>query len=115
MRYTRFLLILGVFSLGLNINYSLSSSATKKNDTKKSKQSGDQANHYKKWLNEDVAFIISDEEKSTFKALSNDEERDNFVDQFWARRNPDPAPETMPSRKSITGASPTLISITHRE
>ena len=90
MRYTRFLLILAVFSLGLNINYSLSGSDKKKADNKKSKQSGDLANHYKKWMDEDVAYIISDDEKSTFKALANDEERENFVEQFWARRNPDP-------------------------
>ena len=90
MRYTRFLLILAVLSLGLNINYSLSSSATKKTSSKKSNQSGDTANHYKKWLDEDVSYIISDEEKATFKALSNDEERENFIDQFWTRRNPDP-------------------------
>ena len=83
MRYTRFLLFLAVFSLGLNINYSLSGSDTKKADSKKSKQSGDLANHYKRWLDEDVAYIISDDEKSTFKALSNDEERENFVEQFW--------------------------------
>ena len=90
MRYTRFLLILAVFSLGLNINYSLSGADKKKADSKKSKQSGDLANHYKKWMDEDVAYIISDDEKSTFKALANDEERENFVEQFWTRRNPDP-------------------------
>jgi GWxTD domain-containing protein len=90
MRYTRFLLILAVFGLGLNINYSLSSSATKKAGSKKSNQGGDLANHYKKWLDEDVAYIISDDEKATFKALANDEERENFVEQFWTRRNPDP-------------------------
>jgi GWxTD domain-containing protein len=90
MRYTRFLLILAVFGLGLNIDYSLSSAAKKKASSKKSKQSGDLANHYKNWLDEDVAYIISDDEKGTFKALSNDEERENFVEQFWIRRNPDP-------------------------
>ena len=35
-------------------------------------------------------YIISDDEKATFKALANEEERENFVEQFWARRNPDP-------------------------
>ncbi len=69
MRYSRFLLILAIFSLGLNIDYSLSSSATKKTNNKKSKQSGDLADHYKKWLDEDVVYIISDDEKATFKAL----------------------------------------------
>ena len=45
---------------------------------------------YKKWLDEDVRWIISDQERQAFLQLSNDEERDNFIDQFWARRNPMP-------------------------
>ncbi len=45
---------------------------------------------YKKWLDEDVAYIITDEERSAFKQLSNDEERDNFIEAFWARRDPTP-------------------------
>src|SRR5664279_176140 len=45
---------------------------------------------YKTWLNEDVAWIITDQERSAFKSLSNDEERDAFIEQFWLRRNPNP-------------------------
>ncbi|MGI9103697.1 MAG: GWxTD domain-containing protein [Terriglobales bacterium] len=45
---------------------------------------------YKKWLDEDVRWIITDEERSAFKQLSNDEERDNFIEQFWLRRDPTP-------------------------
>ncbi len=45
---------------------------------------------YKKWLNEDVRYIISPEEMSAFKQLSNDEERDQFIEQFWLRRDPTP-------------------------
>jgi GWxTD domain-containing protein len=45
---------------------------------------------YKSWLNQDVPYIISDEEAKAFKSLSNDEERDAFIEQFWLRRNPDP-------------------------
>ncbi len=45
---------------------------------------------YKTWLNQDVAWIISDEERKAFKSLSNDEERDAFIEQFWLRRNPNP-------------------------
>jgi GWxTD domain-containing protein len=48
---------------------------------------------YKKWLDEDVRYIITDEERSAFKQLSNDEERDNFIEAFWARR--DPTPDTV--------------------
>ncbi len=45
---------------------------------------------YKKWLDEDVRWIITDQEMKAFKSLSNDEERDNFIEQFWQRRNPSP-------------------------
>jgi GWxTD domain-containing protein len=45
---------------------------------------------YNKWVNEDVRWIISDQELSAFKSLSNDEERDQFIENFWLRRNPNP-------------------------
>lgn len=48
---------------------------------------------YKKWLDEDVRWIISDEEQKAFKLLSNDEERDQFIEAFWQRR--DPTPDTI--------------------
>ena len=48
---------------------------------------------YKKWLDEDVRWIISDEEKTAFKQLSNDEERDAFIENFWLRRDPTPDTE----------------------
>ncbi|HLJ15338.1 MAG TPA: GWxTD domain-containing protein [Bryobacteraceae bacterium] len=48
---------------------------------------------YKKWLNEDVAYIITDEERQAFKRLATDEERDSFIEQFWLRRDPTPDTE----------------------
>jgi GWxTD domain-containing protein len=48
---------------------------------------------YKKWLEEDVIWIITDEERAAFKQLSNDEERDNFIEAFWQRRDPTPDTE----------------------
>ena len=48
---------------------------------------------YKKWLDEDVVWIISDEERAAFKQLSNDEERDQFIEAFWQRRDPTPDTE----------------------
>jgi GWxTD domain-containing protein len=45
---------------------------------------------YKTWLNQDVVWIISDEEARAFKNLSNDEERDAFIENFWQRRNQNP-------------------------
>ncbi len=48
------------------------------------------SSYYKRWLDEDVTYIITPEERDLFKALTTDEERENFIEQFWARRNPDP-------------------------
>ena len=45
---------------------------------------------YKTWADQDVRWIITDEELQAFKSLSNDEERDQFIEQFWLRRNPNP-------------------------
>jgi len=45
---------------------------------------------YKNWLEQDVTYIISDEERKAFKSLTNDEEREAFIEQFWLRRNPNP-------------------------
>lgn len=67
------------------------STKTKKQQEKEFKKEVSKV--YRKWLDEDVAYIITDEEKSAFKQLSNDEERDNFIEAFWARR--DPTPDTV--------------------
>ena len=48
---------------------------------------------YRKWLDEDVRWIITDEERSAFMQLSNDEERDQFIEAFWQRRDPTPDTE----------------------
>ncbi|MDP9169871.1 MAG: GWxTD domain-containing protein, partial [Acidobacteriota bacterium] len=45
------------------------------------------------WLREDVSLIITDDERKAFRQLSTDEEREQFVEQFWIRR--DPTPETV--------------------
>jgi GWxTD domain-containing protein len=48
---------------------------------------------FKRWLDEDVRYIITDEERAVFKKLSTDEEREQFIESFWLRR--DPTPDTM--------------------
>ena len=45
---------------------------------------------YKKWLDQTVRWIITDKERRAFLSLSNDEERDAFIENFWRRRNPNP-------------------------
>jgi len=48
---------------------------------------------YKKWLREDVAWIITDKERADFYRLENDQQRDKFIEGFWERRNPNPGSE----------------------
>jgi GWxTD domain-containing protein len=48
---------------------------------------------YDKWLKVDVAYIIMDAERKAFSRLSTDDEREQFVEQFWLRR--DPTPDTL--------------------
>jgi len=45
---------------------------------------------YRKWLNEDVAYIITDEERQAFKRLQTDDEKQQFIESFWLRRDPTP-------------------------
>ena len=44
---------------------------------------------YRRWIDRDVVYIISQEERSEFLQLKSDEERDKFIEQFWNSRNPD--------------------------
>jgi GWxTD domain-containing protein len=48
---------------------------------------------YSTWIREDVAYIITDEERQAFSRLQTDDEREQFVEQFWLRR--DPTPDTL--------------------
>jgi GWxTD domain-containing protein len=48
---------------------------------------------YKDWLEKDVTYIITDEERKAFKKLATDDEREKFIEEFWRRRDPDPDTE----------------------
>jgi GWxTD domain-containing protein len=56
---------------------------------------------YKKWMDQDVRWIITDQERKAFLGLSNDEERDAFIEQFWRRRNPDPESQDNSYREEV--------------
>jgi GWxTD domain-containing protein len=64
-----------------------SAKAKQKSDNELKKELSSQ---YKKWLDEDVVYIISPEERHAFLHLQTNEEREQFIEAFWARRNPDP-------------------------
>jgi GWxTD domain-containing protein len=72
----------------------ISKPLTKKQIAKKQKQlEKELAGPWKKWMNEDVVYIITDEEKKAFKRLNTDDERQQFVEAFWQRRDPTPDTE----------------------
>jgi GWxTD domain-containing protein len=59
-------------------------------EREKSLKAEKEGKFYKDWLQKDVTYIITDEERKAFKNLSTDEERDSFIEQFWLRRDPSP-------------------------
>ena len=69
--------------------------ARKKGDKRREKSlRAETSDRYlKKWLEQDVVYIISPQEKAAFNQLQTDDERYEFVEQFWLRR--DPTPDTM--------------------
>ena len=62
-------------------------------EQQKSRQAEESGKELKRWLNEDVAYIITDEERATFNRLKTDEERQQFIESFWLRR--DNTPDTV--------------------
>src|SRR5579862_760873 len=66
----------------------------KAEEQRKKKAAQENESAYKKWIQEEVPYIITDEERKSFKNLSTDDEREQFIEAFWERRNPNPgAPE----------------------
>src|SRR5271165_5017459 len=64
---------------------------TAKQQKKRSKDAAKElGNPYRQWLDEDAPYIISKEERDAFLKLGNNEEREQFIEDFWRRRNPDP-------------------------
>jgi len=93
----RWLMVMFAFALFLpcSDHFSLAQTAQKKKLTRQEKKrqkaiEKEMQSPYKKWLEDEVPYIITSEEKSAFLKLSTDEEREQFIEQFWERRNPNP-------------------------
>jgi GWxTD domain-containing protein len=56
-------------------------------------------NPYQRWVNEDVAYIISGQERTAFRNLRTDAERNRFIEQFWDIRNPTPGSAANPFKE----------------
>ena len=54
-------------------------------------QAEEKVDPFAQWLNQDVVYIISPEEKAVFSKLTSTEEKESFIEQFWRRRDPDPS------------------------
>ncbi len=59
-------------------------------DSSQQQRREESEDYFTKWLNEDVRYIITPEERAVFEKLTTDDERQNFIEQFWRRRDPDP-------------------------
>lgn len=53
-------------------------------------QESEEGDYFAKWLNQDVLYIITDEERDVFQKLSTPEEKERFIEQFWLRRDTTP-------------------------
>jgi GWxTD domain-containing protein len=73
--------------------------ATGADDKPQKKQKKELDDVFKRWLKEDVAYIISPEERKAFEKLQTDEEREQFIEAFWRRRDPDPDTPDNPTRE----------------
>lgn len=88
------------FALSLGVGLSVAQPPDKKGDkptedinTRARNVKPELKDAYKRWLNTDVDYIITKEEKRAFMALQTDEERENFIENFWRRRDPNPDTE----------------------
>ena len=77
-------------SHGQDSDHPRSKSEQKKREQELMKELG---NPYQRWLNGPVSYIITPQERKAFGKLQTNEEREQFIENFWARRNPEPGSE----------------------
>ena len=46
--------------------------------------------YFRQWIEEDVPYIITQEERREFLRLQTDSEREHYIELFWESRNPSP-------------------------
>ena len=95
-RYGQTSLLIIAAAFGGLLAHSIQAAPVKKDKSEKTEERRKKAaqkeneSAYKKWISEEVPYIITDEEKKSFKNLSTDDEREQFIESFWERRNPNP-------------------------
>ena len=79
-----------ICALALLLSYGTSAAQEKGNKQRMEAMQQEEAeDYYGKWLKEDVFYIITSEERAVFKKLTTEEEKEQFIEQFWYRRDPD--------------------------
>lgn len=91
----RWAVVLALAAIGISTGTSLLASPKKDKADKEERRrqkaiQKEMESPYKKWLEEEVPYIITSEERAAFKKLTTDEERESFIESFWERRNPNP-------------------------
>jgi len=91
--------MLALLAMGLALTAPVWAQEKAKEQGKPEKQKSDRAREkelagpYREWLKNEVGYIIMDEERAAFLRLNTNEEREQFIEQFWLRR--DPTPDTI--------------------
>ncbi len=87
-------LTVSILAAGASIGFAQDPKKPTEDPSNKVRNVGKENNKiYSNWLNKDVDYIITSEERKAYKALKTDEERENFIENFWRRRDPDPDTE----------------------
>jgi GWxTD domain-containing protein len=87
---TRLLLVLLCLYFGIPVLSARGQEQRPANERKEKQLKGIAANPYQRWLDEDVCYIIFEQERAEFNKLTTDQQRDAFIVAFWDRRNPTP-------------------------
>ena len=85
-------MVLGVFLAVVMLEVPLPAAGFQQKPPSQNEKPAGMPEKYKKWIDEEVPYIISDNERQVFKSLRTDDEREGFIKTFWKRR--DPTPET---------------------
>ena len=88
-----FALAASVLAAGASVGFAQKTQPTQEVSDKNRNVKVEVKKVYKDWVNKDVAYIITGDEKKAFNKLVNDDERENFIENFWRRRDPNPDTE----------------------
>lgn len=90
-KYLPSLIICAIFSLAFSKPASLLAQSQEETAERESRiREEESQDYYEEWLNKDVAYIATGAEKEVFRKLTTPEEKEQFIEQFWIRRDPDP-------------------------